>query len=98
MNKRVEFQPTFLASLIQINYSKGCDSGFGNLLALRLNQIGFKVYATVHNTNSPGALQLKESAIFGHKLIVFKMDVTNDCEVNEIQEKVKRDLRNSGEI
>ena len=49
---------------------KGCDSGFGNRLAQRLNQMGFRVYATVLSTDSTGAEQLKAKAIFEEQMIV----------------------------
>ena len=75
---------------------KGCGSGFGHRLAQRLNQMGFRVYATVLNTNSRGAVELKTSAIFAEQMIVLQMNVTNDREVNEVYGRVKTDLQNSG--
>ena len=57
--------------------------------------MGFKVYATVLNTDSPGAQELKTNAIFADKMIVLKMNVTNDTEVNEVYENVKKDVESS---
>ena len=65
-------------------------------MAQRLNQMGFRVYATVLKADSPRAEELKTSATFADKMIVFQMDVTNDSEVNEVYERVRDDLQRSG--
>ena len=67
-------------------------------MAQRLNEIGFKVYATVLNTESPGAQELQTNAVFADKMIVLQMDITKDTEVNEVLVKVKRDLQNTDSI
>ena len=80
---------------MKLIFMKGCNSGFGNRLAQRLNQMGFRVYATVRNTDSSEAKELKTKATFAEKMIVLQMNVTNDSEVNEVYERVKTDLQSS---
>jgi len=76
----------------------GCDKGMGNRLAKELNQLGFKVYAAVRNTDSPGARGLKTNATHPEKMVVFKLDVTNDTQANEAYEMIKQDLTNTGYV
>ena len=78
--------------------SLGCDSGFGNRLAQRLSEMGFKVYATVLSKTSEGAQHLQTNPDFVDKIIVLQMDVTNDPEVKEVYEKVKQDLQTCGQV
>jgi len=76
----------------------GCDSGFGYQLSQKLNRNGFKVYATVHNSSSEGALALRGNATNADKLIVLQMDVTKDNDVNDVLQKVKQDLSSGYEL
>ena len=57
--------------------------------------MGFRVYATVHSTDSPGAKEMKMKAEFPEQMIVMQMNVTNDNEVNEVYGRVKTDLQSS---
>ena len=65
-------------------------------MAQRLNQMGFRVYATVLSTDSSGAKELETNAIFAKQMIILQMNVTNDREVNEVYGRVKTDLQSSG--
>lgn len=68
----------------------GCDTGFGHSLALRLDKLGFKVYATCLNIHGPGAQELvKESS---DHLQLIQMDVTKQEQVNAAYELVSRTL------
>lgn len=77
-----------------INASKGavlitgCDTGFGFQLALKLDQLGFNVFAGVLFPDGEGAKQLIANC--SNRLKIRKMDVTkvNECEevVNSISE------------
>ena len=60
----------------------GCDSGFGNELAMSLNRIGFFTIATCLDVNGDGAKQLKERAIFPDRLMTIEVDVTNDSQID----------------
>ena len=75
----------------------GCDSGFGNRLAYKLNQNGFRVYATVLSATNEGSKQLVRSAVFEDKMHVLEMDVTNDDNVRQVYEKVRNDLNSNGD-
>ncbi|CAL4107352.1 unnamed protein product, partial [Meganyctiphanes norvegica] len=68
----------------------GCDTGFGKLLAGRLDHLGFKVYACCMQPEGDGARSLQESATNGLK--VLKMDVTNDDDVAQATTLLKQDL------
>jgi NAD(P)-dependent dehydrogenase (short-subunit alcohol dehydrogenase family) len=76
---------------------KGCDSGFGNRLALKLNEHGFRVYATVLDPSGSGSQNLITNARFTDKTKVLKMDVTNEEEINKTYEEIENDLNNNGE-
>ena len=60
--------------------------------------MGFRVYATVLSKDSPGAHLLKSDIKFVNQLKVFRMNVTNDSEVNKVYEKVKTDLEISRHV
>ncbi|XP_033735857.1 D-beta-hydroxybutyrate dehydrogenase, mitochondrial-like [Pecten maximus] len=64
----------------------GCDTGFGHLLAKRLDDRGYTVYAGVFSKESPGAkvLQARRSG----RLHVIKLDVTQDDDVKKALEYV----------
>lgn len=52
----------------------GCDSGFGNQLAKRCDELGFNVFAGVLHPGQSGAQQLKN--VCSEKLRIIEMDVT----------------------
>ncbi|KFM78606.1 Estradiol 17-beta-dehydrogenase 2, partial [Stegodyphus mimosarum] len=54
----------------------GCDSGFGNLLAKRLDSRGFYVFASCLFPYGPGAEDLRKSC--SKRLQVLELDVTKD--------------------
>ncbi|XP_077528700.1 retinol dehydrogenase 7-like [Haemaphysalis longicornis] len=66
----------------------GCDTGFGNMLAKRLAQDGFLVFAGCLDSNSEGAMVLKKS----RNIRVLQLDITKDNQVDEALASVKRDL------
>ncbi|XP_068210653.1 17-beta-hydroxysteroid dehydrogenase type 6-like [Palaemon carinicauda] len=68
----------------------GCDSGFGKLLAIQLDKMGFKVYAGCLMPEGKGALCLKEEA--SSKLTVVSVDVTKDDEVRAAYKFIEDDL------
>ncbi|XP_054165117.1 D-beta-hydroxybutyrate dehydrogenase, mitochondrial-like [Oppia nitens] len=87
----------FLTSYKRAVLVTGCDSGFGNALAQTLNEHGFRVYATVLDTNSDGAKKLATSGRFDGMTTVLRMDVTNDEEVNAVYEQIAKELQQNGE-
>ncbi|XP_033735859.1 D-beta-hydroxybutyrate dehydrogenase, mitochondrial-like isoform X2 [Pecten maximus] len=64
----------------------GCDTGFGNHIAQRLDDKGFIVYAGVLNENSNGAEALRSR--HSYNLHVIKLDVTKEEDVNTALEYV----------
>ena len=71
----------------------GCDSGFGEETAIRLDQMGFHVFATC--LTPAGEESLK--AACSDDLQVYHLDVTRHKEVQYVFEEIKRSLpRNTG--
>ena len=66
----------------------GCDSGFGREAAARLDQMGFRVFATC--LTKEGAQSLNQSC--SKRLVAFKMDVTQRKDVQEAFHVVKSHL------
>lgn len=60
----------------------GCDSGFGNALARRLNSLGFTVVAGCLDKSSDGAELLKSEA--QSRMHILQLDVTEDKSVHSI--------------
>ncbi|XP_069192407.1 LOW QUALITY PROTEIN: 17-beta-hydroxysteroid dehydrogenase type 6 [Procambarus clarkii] len=83
--RRTYIDPTGKAVFIT-----GCDSGFGRLLAARLDKMGFKVYAGCLLPNGPGALSLQQEA--SDKLKVLSLDVTKDDEVRAAYKTIEHDM------
>jgi len=68
----------------------GCDSGFGNLLARKLDAAGFRVFACCLFPQGSGAKQL--TADCSSKLRIVKLDVTSDEDVDAAYEHIKQGL------
>lgn len=66
----------------------GCDTGFGNLLAKRLDFLGFRVYAGC--LTEQGAKTLK--AACSKQLTIIEIDVTKDVSIQKAREQVERKL------
>ncbi|XP_069951276.1 D-beta-hydroxybutyrate dehydrogenase, mitochondrial isoform X2 [Cherax quadricarinatus] len=66
----------------------GCDSGFGNTLALHLDKLGFKVFAACLHAEGEGAQHLRQEGSIN--LHVLQMDVTKQDQVDKAAEEVKR--------
>ena len=77
-------------------YTKGCDTGFGNLLAEQLDAKGFTVFASCLDAESKGAQHLVNTC--SKRLKVFKLDVTKDEEVKEAVLFLKNNLQNNSEF
>ncbi|CAG2111827.1 unnamed protein product, partial [Medioppia subpectinata] len=75
----------------------GCDTGFGHRLAVRLNELGFRVYATVISESSAGAIELPKEVRFPDKLHVLAMDVTSNEQVHKVRDHIEQHLADHGE-
>ncbi|KAB7503761.1 D-beta-hydroxybutyrate dehydrogenase, mitochondrial [Armadillidium nasatum] len=71
----------------------GCDTGFGHQLAVRLDKLGFKVYAGCLFPEGEGAKLLKEET--SERVKVIRIDVTNDDTIQKAYKRVKTDLDES---
>ena len=66
----------------------GCDTGFGNLLAKRLDGLGFRVYAGC--LTGKGMKELK--AACSNHLTTIEIDVTNDASIHKAKQEVEKKL------
>ena len=62
-----------------------------------MNEKGFRVYATVLNTESEGAKKLKVESRFDSMTHVLRMDVTKDDQVMNIFKLIEADLKDKRE-
>nr|XP_053644338.1 D-beta-hydroxybutyrate dehydrogenase, mitochondrial-like [Cherax quadricarinatus] len=72
----------------------GCDSGFGNALALHLDKLGFRVFAGCLKTGGTGADYLRRKG--SSKLHVIQMDITSQKQLEKAAQEIK-DLLPEGE-
>ncbi|XP_076448956.1 short-chain dehydrogenase/reductase family 9C member 7-like [Babylonia areolata] len=71
----------------------GCDSGFGQMLAKRLHDVGYLVFAGCLAPDREGALKLKQST--SSRLHVIELDVTDDFHVQRAQSYVSSHLKDA---
>ncbi|XP_069951308.1 D-beta-hydroxybutyrate dehydrogenase, mitochondrial isoform X2 [Cherax quadricarinatus] len=65
----------------------GCDSGFGNALALHLDKLGFRVFAGCLKTGGTGADYLRRKG--SSKLHVIQMDITSQKQLEKAAQEIK---------
>lgn len=66
----------------------GCDTGFGHMLALRLDRMGFHVFAAC--LTETGEDRLRKNA--SDRLVTLSLDVTNEKSIKNAFEFVKSNL------
>ncbi|KAK7494969.1 hypothetical protein BaRGS_00013848 [Batillaria attramentaria] len=66
----------------------GCDTGFGNLLAKRLDELGFNVFASCLTSAGSEKLQLTCS----QRVTTLQLDVTDENSISAAQESVQSKL------
>ena len=64
----------------------GCDTGFGNQLAKKLDKIGLNVFACCLTKSAAETLQ----ATCSNRLVALQMDVTNEESIQRCLEVVKK--------
>ncbi|XP_074602321.1 17-beta-hydroxysteroid dehydrogenase type 6-like [Brevipalpus obovatus] len=74
----------------------GCDTGFGNETASRLNSNGFRVYACCLFPNKDGAKKLKKTAKFPDNMVIMPLDVTKRENIDKVLHDVEEDLKTHG--
>ncbi|KAK2181277.1 hypothetical protein NP493_402g00026 [Ridgeia piscesae] len=72
----------------------GCDSGFGQELAKKLDSLGMQVFAGCLHRNGPGALKLQHSCSSRVKLL--QLDVTNNTEVQQAFDFISQQVTDEG--
>lgn len=66
----------------------GCGSGFGKEIALRLDQLGFRVFATCRTKAGEDSVR----DVCSDRVKTFSMDVTDSTQVQEVFERVKEEI------
>lgn len=72
----------------------GCDSGFGHLTALKLNELGFIVYATCLSLGGEGAKALIADCVHPQNMTVVQLNVTDRNEIDQVFELINCRIRN----
>lgn len=80
--------------LINPVLSMSDSTGFGNAFAMRLDAMGFTVFAGCLNPESEGAKRLKEEA--SGQIHVLKMDINSDADVKSVLDYVNETHKSSG--
>jgi NAD(P)-dependent dehydrogenase (short-subunit alcohol dehydrogenase family) len=75
----------------------GCDTGFGNRLASRLNSLGYTVYATCLDPSGPGPQELLKTAKHPKALKLIAMNVTKDADVEQAKNEISQQLKKDGD-
>ena len=87
--------------LFFLNFTKiiilllGCDRGFGHALAIKLDQMGFKVFAGCLFNKGEGAEALRK--ICSNQLDVLQLDVRDPDQVDSAYDSVQERLNDYGE-
>ncbi|XP_018415147.1 PREDICTED: corticosteroid 11-beta-dehydrogenase isozyme 2 [Nanorana parkeri] len=72
----------------------GCDSGFGKASAQRMDEMGFKVIATVLDLNSSGAKDLQKRC--SDRLTIIQVDLTKPEDIKRAQQVAKEQTHETG--
>ena len=76
----------------------GCDSGFGQGVALQLNKEGFFVFAGCLDANSNQVNEMKKKAQYPSRLVCLQMNVTSDDEVSAVYKKVQEVIADRSDV
>ncbi|KAG9465471.1 retinol dehydrogenase 7-like [Eleutherodactylus coqui] len=95
IHTRLRKKPVFLDPRGRAVLITGCDSGFGNLLAHRLLDLGFTVFAACLFPDGEGAQALLTHSSPG-QVKVIKLDVTSDKEIEQVKQYVQDHLPDKG--
>lgn len=84
--KRRLLPQTFVSPSRRCVLVTGCDSGFGNLVARRLDRYGFQVFAGCLFPEGDGAIKLGQES--SKQLKVVKLDVTSKQDVEQVVQEI----------
>ena len=79
-------------------HQSGCDSGFGQGVALKLNKEGFFVFAGCLDANSNQVNEMKKKAQYPSRLVCLQMNVTSDDEVSAVYKKVQEVIADRSDV
>lgn len=74
-------------------YVTGCDSGFGNLLARHLDELGFRVIAGCYTEKGEDVLRKASSA----RLTAVHLDVVDSGSVSKVADQIRTLVGEKGE-
>ncbi|XP_016156557.1 PREDICTED: corticosteroid 11-beta-dehydrogenase isozyme 2 [Ficedula albicollis] len=72
----------------------GCDSGFGQATARHLDIMGFRVFASVLDLQSPGAQELRRSC--SSRLTLLQMDLTKTEDIQRVLQHIQAHTNSTG--
>uniref|UniRef100_A0A8C0UFY7 11-beta-hydroxysteroid dehydrogenase type 2 n=1 Tax=Cyanistes caeruleus TaxID=156563 RepID=A0A8C0UFY7_CYACU len=72
----------------------GCDSGFGQATARHLDIMGFRVFASVLDLQSPGAQELRRSC--SPRLTLLQMDLTKTEDIQRVLQHIQAHTNSTG--
>uniref|UniRef100_A0A8C9U8X9 11-beta-hydroxysteroid dehydrogenase type 2 n=1 Tax=Serinus canaria TaxID=9135 RepID=A0A8C9U8X9_SERCA len=72
----------------------GCDSGFGQATARHLDIMGFRVFASVLDLQSPGAQELRQSC--STRLTLLQMDLTKTEDIQRVLQHIQAHTNSTG--
>uniref|UniRef100_A0A8C3MY00 11-beta-hydroxysteroid dehydrogenase type 2 n=1 Tax=Geospiza parvula TaxID=87175 RepID=A0A8C3MY00_GEOPR len=72
----------------------GCDSGFGQATARHLDIMGFRVFASVLDLQSPGAQELRQSC--SSRLTLLQMDLTKTEDIQRVLQHIQAHTNSTG--
>lgn len=72
----------------------GCDSGFGQATARHLDIMGFRVFASVLDLQSPGAQELRRSC--SSRLTLLQMDLTKTEDIQRVLKHIQAHTNSAG--
>ncbi|NWX57154.1 DHI2 dehydrogenase, partial [Promerops cafer] len=72
----------------------GCDSGFGQATAQHLDIMGFRVFASVLDLQSPGAQELRRSC--SSRLTLLQMDLTKTEDIQRVLHHIQAHTNSTG--
>ncbi|KAL2300250.1 hypothetical protein Nmel_012218 [Mimus melanotis] len=74
----------------------GCDSGFGQATARHLDIMGFRVFASVLDLQSPGAQELRQSC--SSRLTLLQMDLTKTEDIQRVLQHIQAHTNSTGHL
>uniref|UniRef100_A0A8C7EBV1 11-beta-hydroxysteroid dehydrogenase type 2 n=1 Tax=Nothoprocta perdicaria TaxID=30464 RepID=A0A8C7EBV1_NOTPE len=72
----------------------GCDSGFGQATARRLDALGFRVFASVLDLQGAGAQELQKSC--SQRLTLLQMDLTKPEDIQRVLQHIQAHTNSTG--